>query len=684
MKRILISGLLAIAMQANALTLPSDTTKLKEVIIRPYFSPQPLLRVTGAVGIIDQETLTAQPNSSFVSAANTLPGVRMEERSPGSYRLSVRGSLLRSPFGIRNIKIYFDGLPLTDAGGNTYINALDISAAGNLIFLKGPQSSIYGANSGGVLLIAPPADSTSASFSLTGGSYGLFRENAALSRRSGRYSFQLVQSFQRSDGYRENSSMKRNYVQLSQQWNYASDAGLKALFFYSDLQYRTPGGLTLSQYLQSPEAARPASGALRSAAAQQAGIYSKTAFGGLTHEWRLDAHFKHTLAIFASHTDFRNPFITNYEHRSENTLGFRTAMEYAQTLNRSSLKVNAGLESSGTASAITNYDNNYGTPAALQAADKLKARSAFGFINTELDIAKRFLIEMSASLNRYKYTYESLEPVAVAEQKKRFDLQLMPRAALSYLVNSRFSLRSAVSRGYSPPTIAEVRASDNVINAGLQPENGWNYEAGLRYQLPDNRLGIDLTAFSYRLEDAIVRRLNENGTEYFVNAGGTRQKGLEAALTVLLIPEKQSGWIRGMRFTTAYTLSHFRFSAYTSGTADLSGKALTGVPANTLVSSISLQLPHRLDIFLQHNYTSGLPLTDNNSVYAAKYHLLQGRINWKAGQGKVPLDIFAGADNILNQQYSLGNDLNAAGGRYYNAAARRNFYGGIAVRFTRL
>ncbi|MEJ0103149.1 MAG: hypothetical protein WDO19_11585 [Bacteroidota bacterium] len=37
---------------------------------------------------------------------NNTPGVRMEERSPGSYRLNLRGSTLRSPFGVRNVKVY--------------------------------------------------------------------------------------------------------------------------------------------------------------------------------------------------------------------------------------------------------------------------------------------------------------------------------------------------------------------------------------------------------------------------------------------------------------------------------------------------------------------------------------------------------------------------------------------------
>ncbi len=77
----------------------------------------------------------------------------MEERSPGSYRLTIRGSLLRSPFGIRNVKVYIDELPLTDAGGNTYLNLIDPQAIERVEVLKGPDGSLFGANSGGVVLI---------------------------------------------------------------------------------------------------------------------------------------------------------------------------------------------------------------------------------------------------------------------------------------------------------------------------------------------------------------------------------------------------------------------------------------------------------------------------------------------------------------------------------------------------
>lgn len=685
MKILLTLLLLAIGLSASS-QLKKDTTKLKEVVIRPYFSPQPLLRATGAVGILDSTVFQYQPSASLVSAVNTIAGVRMEERSPGSYRLSIRGSLLRSPFGIRNVKIYFDDLPLTDAGGNSYLNALDISAAGNLTVLKGPQSSIYGANSGGVVLIgtAVPTDSTTAAFNLSSGSFGLFREQVALGRQWKNYRINISQSYQRSDGYRDHSAMERKYFQVTQQLDYLKNANLKALFFYSDLHYETPGGLTAPQYTLDPHLSRPAAGMIRSAIAQQAGIYSKTTFGGLTNNWQISHDLRHVVSVFASHTDFKNPFITNYEHRKESTIGMRTYLSYEKKLQALKWAFNIGAESSNTKTAITNSGNEYGSPSDLRVADQLRSASNFAFVNLNMDLNEQLLLELSASANLYKYNYESAYPVVIAEKTKRFDVQLMPRAALSYVIDKTFTIRTSVSKGYSPPTIAEIRASDNVINVDLQPEQGWNYEAGFKYQTMDGRFFADLTGFYYHLKSAIVRRLNTDDTGYFINAGGTRQLGLELSLASWIIPTNNSQLVRGLQFRTAYTLSRFRFDNYFNGSIDLSGKMLTGVPKNVLNSSVEIHLPAAVYIFLQHSYTSRIPLTDANTVYANEYHLLQSKIGWKNLHiGKIPLEIFAGADNLMNKKYSLGNDLNDANGRYFNPAASRNFYGGLALSFSR-
>jgi iron complex outermembrane receptor protein len=667
-------------------TTQDTTTRLKEVVIRPYFSSQPLMRATGAISLIDPQLLQKESTSSLLPAVNTSPGVRMEERSPGSYRLSIRGSLLRSPFGIRNVKIYFDEFPLTDAGGNSYLNALDVSAVAQMQILKGPQSSIYGANSGGVVLLQSENNITSPTLGLRleGGAFGAFHEVLSLRQDQEKYQVAITQAYQTSQGYRDNSAMHRNYFQIAQKLKYASHADLQALIFYSDLNYQTPGGLTAAQAELNPRGSRPAAGAIPSAAEQHAGILSKTLFGGISNQWQISPAFKHVISVFSSYTDFKNPFITNYEHRKEFTLGLRTYLQYDKKATNLNYSANIGFEGSGTAADDDNFDNELGTPTNVQASDKLKAASNFGFVHLNIDLYNRLLIELSASANLYKYNYESIAPVAIAKQSNSFDVQFMPRIALSYLLDSGLAVRASISRGYSPPTLAEVRASNNVINTNLQPESGWNYETGIRLESTNHRIVADVAAFYYNLNNAIVRRLDEGDAEFFINAGGTKQFGIEGALQAVILPYNPGNFIRSLQLRTAYTYSHFKFDDYIDRTANYTGNDLTGVPRHTVVSSLDLQFPEGFYFFLQHNYTATIPLNDANTVYAKKFNLVQSRIGWTGLKvNNSSLDVYAGVDNLFNENYSLGSDLNALGGRYFNPAARRNFYAGLSFRFNR-
>jgi iron complex outermembrane receptor protein len=660
---------------------PDSTKKLEDVTVKGYYNRQPLLRSVSAVSLIDSSAIRNQQSSSLVSTLNATTGVRMEERSPGSYRLSLRGSLLRSPFGIRNVKIYVDDFPLTDAGGNTYLNALDVAAVGTMEVYKGPEASIFGANTGGALLITPPSpDNNWISASAITGSYGLFHQTADIKHQFKNYSFSFSEGYQKSDGYRQNSAMDRKYFQTFQQWNYSAAGSLKAFAFYSDLAYNTPGGLTAMQLDQDPKLARPATPTIPGAISQQAAIYNKTIFGGLSNSYQINAHLKHVIALFTTYTDFKNPFITNYEKRYESTLGLRTFLDYTQAKEDFKFNAQIGLESSATKSQIKNFNNNGGEATAMQASDRLKASQDFAYLRLNFDISNKFLIELASSLNFYRYNYESYFPVVIDSKQRKFDTQFMPKAAVSYLITSEFSVRTSVSKGYSPPTIAEVRSSDNNINNNLQAELGWNYEAGLRYKSQNNRFYANANVFSYRLKDAIVRRLNQNDAEYFINAGGTKQQGIELETAIWII-RNNTLFLKGLQLRSNYTYSHFRFDDFVSGTTSYSGNKLTGVPESILVNSLEFNFPKAIYFFVQHNYTSAIPLNDANTVFAKRYHLVESKLGIRNLRiSKTRLDVFAGVNNLLNVNYSLGNDLNAANGRYFNPAAGINFYTGLSVK----
>ena len=58
------------------------------------------------------------------------------------------------------------------------------------------------------------------------------------------------------------------------------------------------------------------------------------------------------------------------------------------------------------------------------------------------------------------------------------------------------------------------------------------------------------------------------------------------------------------------------------------------------------------------------------------------RAGWrKPISKKINLDVFAGVDNLFDVQYSLGNDINAAANRFYNAAAGVNYFAGVVFGF---
>ncbi|MBC7914613.1 MAG: TonB-dependent receptor [Pyrinomonadaceae bacterium] len=659
----------------------ADTSKLEEVLVKAYFGDRPLLQLPASIGIVSSDILQNQAPGSLLPAINTIPGVRMEERSPGSYRLSIRGSLLRSPFGIRNVKIYLDDFILTDAGGNTYLNILDAASVGRIEILKGPEGSIFGANSGGVVLISTQnqqKDSLTYSGGISAGAFGMVHQYAGFQIKKKNFEIRANQAFQRSDGYRENSALNRKSFILTPSWTYSKLANIKALLMLSDLHYQTPGGLNLAQLEENPKAARPGF------IGQQTAIYNTTFVGGLSHELKLAERVRHVIAFTGSFTDFKNPFFTNYEVRKENSVGLRTYIDFQNSKSgRSNWNLQLGMEAQQTATDISNSKNDSGTKGMLTTADQLTAGQGFLFSHFLWQPGRRLTLETALSYTGYKYSFKGVHPVAISKQFKKFETQLMPRIAFSYLPVNYLAWRASASRGYSGPTIAEVRPSSQIINSALEPETGWNYETGLRLSLWNNRVYLDGLVFYYNLKNAIVRRVDASDSEYFVNAGETDQKGVETDLSAIIIPLKSSGVLRGLKLREAYTYSNFKFADYIVTSSNFSGNKLTGIPVNNLVSAVDFRFPENISLHVQHNFVSDIPLNDANSVFAQKYHLLQAKAAWEKTFKKTILKVFTGVDNLLNTKYTLGADLNAFGSRYYNPAATINFYAGITAIFNK-
>jgi len=345
-------------------------------------------------------------------------------------------------------------------------------------------------------------------------------------------------------------------------------------------------------------------------------------------------------------------------------------------------KINLGLEWQQTNSDINNYGNRQGVRDTAQTLDKINSNQHFIFARYLANINHKWHIEAALSFNFYGYKFRNIYPNNEPGFTSRtFTDQLMPRIALSYQVTNNFIWRVSASRGYSTPTTAEIRPTDNIINTNLQAEYGWNYETGFRLRNADESMFLDASVFYYRLYNTIVPRFNADETEYYTNSGDLSQPGLELYFTDWLIRRNNTDFIRGLQVNLSVTINKFTFVNYNNGTADFSGNKLTGAPSHVIVASVQLRLPGNLYLFTSDNYTSAIPLNDANTAFAGHYNLVQAKVGWEHSFGKTRFGVYAGIDNLLNEKYSLGDDLNAVGNRYYNASAPRNYYAGINAFF---
>jgi iron complex outermembrane receptor protein len=137
----------------------------------------------------------------------------------------------------------------------------------------------------------------------------------------------------------------------------------------------------------------------------------------------------------------------------------------------------------------------------------------------------------------------------------------------------------------------------------------------------------------------------------------------------------------------SYAYQHYRFIEYIVRDQsqvpeliqDYSGNKLTGTAPTIFSTGLDIALRKRFTTNILLNYVDHIPLDDANSFFAESYLLLGIRMGYKAPIGQSSLEFFAGVDNTLDETYSLGNDLNAFGGRFYNAAMPRNYYFGITL-----
>ena len=660
----------------------TDSTTLTEVVITAFEQNRTISCGT-IVKVITTNNADRYNKTSLVQGFNTVAGVRMEERSPGSYRINIRGSSLRSPFGVRNVKIYWNDIPVTDAGGNSYFNQFAFNNFSTIEIIKGPAGSLYGAGTGAVLLMHSLENAWkpgAVKFDFVTGSYDLQNILSSVSFGTKNSRSLITCAHTTSDGYRDHTKTKRDNVSFVTQFKVSDKQQITASILYNNLFYETPGGLTLAEYLTNPKQARPAAAGQPSAFAAKAAICQQNFTVGINHRYHFTADFKNSTTLYGVFAQIKNPTFRNYERRNEPGFGGRTSFIYEKKINNINVQMVAGAELQYGFFNTQVSKNKNGNPDTLQTNDDIQYSNSSFFAQGDVSIKDSWIITAGASINRSKVDFTRLNNYPVLQQGRTYKNQLSPRLAVQKKFNNNLSVFSSISKGFSPPTVAELLPSTGVISTFLEAESGINYELGTKLALLKGKLRLEATGFYFKLNNALVTRKDSANADYYVNAGNTKQKGME--ISADYSTSFKSNWLDYINVKTAYTLNDFKYGDFKKGNIDLSQKKLPSVPNNTISILADVQFTKNIYSNSTYYYASKIFLNDTNTIAATGYHLLGCRVGWKPViKSKFTINIYTGVENLLNETYSLGNDINAAGGRYYNAAPKRNYYVGFALQW---
>jgi iron complex outermembrane receptor protein len=300
------------------------------------------------------------------------------------------------------------------------------------------------------------------------------------------------------------------------------------------------------------------------------------------------------------------------------------------------------------------------------------------FAQADLKLPDGWTLTGGASFNVNALNITSLTVTPPVTNKIRFSNKVAPRIALLKKILPDISVYASASRGFSTPTVQELEKSNGVVGPPLQPENGTDYELGGRGSFLNGRLFVDIDAFIFHINNAIVQRIDSNGFSYSVNAGGTNQHGIETLVSYRLIDRPKS-FCNNLRLFISHAWHDFHYSSFVQDTNNYSGHRLPSVPPQTVVSGLDISLRIGFYANATYTYTDRIALNDANTFYAGSYNLLGGRIGFRKLLARWKGDVFAGIDNAANVKYSLGDDFNAALSRFYNAAPVRNYYAGASL-----
>jgi iron complex outermembrane receptor protein len=645
--------------------------------------------------------------SSLQNAFNSVSGVSYDSRGyGGSTRLNIRGSFYRAQTTIRNVKMYWKGIALTSADGQSPLEMVDPSNVANANILKGPGSGVWGNGTGGVVLFNPFVlnQSVYAKTQYEHGEFGYSKSvfQAGVSKKG--FGLMVSQINQETRGYRDQEANNKEQTLLEFSANTKRWKHYVMAMRYKGY-WELPGALSAADITVNPLQANEFS------MTNNAHVDRSRDMVGYSGEFVSKKNFLLELSANLFQTEKINPYgvktdNSGYKDESAAGKGQRAVLSKAFDLSENGnfpikLKASIGeefqfesfqLSEFGLLNGLSNDTSKYNFN-----VDYITSNF---FYQMEAEVAKRFFATASVGLNNTRSHITGTSKDA-AQQMVVVDAQtnanpngrLYPNLGASYLLakskeKGDWYAFGNYSTGSSAPALFEqYDYEEQALNADLKNEFARNVEFGVKGA---GKLWFaELSIYNQQIFDAIVpnEELFNGYYPTYANAGKLVQQGLEVTARRTWDFEKSTleAWTSGS--WTNYQLEN------ESGTG-----RMPGMPMAQCNGGVNFKIDKGFGIGATNQWTDKAPLNSAQTEWSAARNVVNSELTYGhtfirrdevAGDYDLvtrvrslgSININAGVNNVLNTTYTTFYQLNGGGGRFFNPMARRNFYSGITLRF---
>jgi iron complex outermembrane receptor protein len=621
-----------------------------------------------------------------------LPGIFVANRTNPSQdaRLSIRGFGSRSSFGVRSIRLLRDGMPLTNADGQTPLDYLDLESIGRIEVIRGTASSLYGNASGGVIDMRsaePPADAFAAQLRSEGGTYETSRFAGVVGGSFNNGSYAANVGHTSSNNYREYSDQRltNGYGRVS-----FATGGTSVEFQALGLDMPTaqnPGALTAAQVDSAPWMADPSQIAKKTRKAVQMLQVGLSAQRALAGSGELFAQ------VYGGGRSLYNPLTFAIVDLGRSQWGGGARATAPFKLFGLDNRASVGVDVQGLSDHRRNWANCNGLSAptancaqidvdkgALSIDQQEKVSSVGPYIRDEVDFGDRFNVSAGLRADYVKFDVVDFFPVSATNPDDSGDRTLSawsPMVGFVARLTPLHSLYANVSTAFETPTTTELgnQADGSAgFNSSLQPQKSTTYELGLK-GIALTRVQYDLSGFDTEVHDELIpfEVPGGAGRTYYRNAGRTRRQGIEAAL---------SSEVNAFTFAASYTYSHFRFRDYDVSGAQYSGNEIPAIPVHQLQASATWRY-RTLYATLEGQGKTAQWVDDQNTAQAAGYAIANIRVGGTAVFGRPWLSPTIGVQNMFDKHYIASVAINAAAGKFYEPSAGRMIIVGLTAAIGR-